>query len=416
MILVSSFMNKKQAWVILSATMLISLLGTAGIALPYPVLAPYFLDTPANSLNQFMGFNPKILLGFALALYPLGILIGSSFIGALSDHYGHRKVLLITLAGSTAGYLFTAYAVIEESYILFLIGRLVTGICEGNIAIARAMAVELHPVINRTKALSMVYATVYGGWLLGPLAGGYLMILGTEQVFIWAAVALAVCAVIVALVIKNNNQQKLTKGSVLQAIIDENSFRLLKHQEVRPIFIFYFIYALGNNTFYEFYPVWFVEIHQFTSDKIAWITVIMTGAMVLSSVFITSAIVQFFGNFKTLTTSVFVLGILMIIQPFIELDTIYVLFAIIGFLIALNNTVTPTYMSERFGHYGQGKVMGLQTSIFCLTNVIVAILGSVIAVLSIQATMIMSGLLILSAFLWFILFTRKTLEPKKQTA
>ncbi len=72
-------------------------------------------------------------------------------------------------------------------------------------------------------------------------------------------------------------------------------------------------------------------------------------------------------------------------------------------------------MSERFGSYGQGKVMGLQTSIFCLTNVVVAILGSVIAVLSIQATMIMAGLLVLFAFVWFLLFTRKTLEIKKQT-
>ncbi len=408
-------MNTKKAWLILSATMLISLLGTAGIALPYPVLAPYFLDSPPNSLNQFMGINPKLLLGVALALYPLGILIGSSFIGALSDHYGRRKVLIITLAGSTAGYLFTAYAVIEESYLLFLIGRLVTGICEGNIAIARAMAVELHPVINRTKSLSLVYATVYSGWLLGPLAGGYLMILGTEQVFIWAAVALAVCVVVVAIVIKDNNEQKLTKGSIFQAIINENSFRLLKHKEVRPIFTFYFIYALGNNTFYEFYPVWFVEIHQFTSDQIAWITVIMTGSMVLSSIFITSAIVQFFGNLKSLTTSVFVLGILMMIQPFLKLDSIYFFFVIIGFLIALNNAVTPTYMSERFGGYGQGKIMGLQTSIFCLTNVIVAILGSVIAVLSIQATMVMAGLLVLSSFVWFLLFTRKTLEVKKQS-
>ncbi len=56
-------MNKRQALVTLSTAMLISILGTVGIALPYPVLAPYFLDIPANNLNHFLGLNPKLLLG-----------------------------------------------------------------------------------------------------------------------------------------------------------------------------------------------------------------------------------------------------------------------------------------------------------------------------------------------------------------
>ena len=125
--------DKKKAWATLTACMLISLLGTAGIALPYPVLAPYFLDSPANALNQFMSINPKLLLGIALALYPLGLLIGSSFLGALSDHYGRRLVLLVSLTGSVIGYLLTVFAVYDESYLLFLFSRLFTGICEGNI-------------------------------------------------------------------------------------------------------------------------------------------------------------------------------------------------------------------------------------------------------------------------------------------
>ena len=78
------------------------------------------------------------------------------------------------------------------------------------------------------------------------------------------------------------------------------------------------------------------------------------------------------------------------------------LFISIGFFIALNNTVTPNYMSEKFGHYGQGKVMGLQTAIFCLTNVIISLVGSVFAIFSINATMMMAGVLILFSILWYV--------------
>jgi DHA1 family tetracycline resistance protein-like MFS transporter len=399
--------DKNKAWPTLVACMLISLLGTAGIALPYPVLAPYFLDTPPNALNQFMSINPKLLLGIALALYPLGLLIGSSFIGALSDHYGRRLVLLITLSGSILGYLLTAFAIFEESYLLFVFARLMTGICEGNISIARAMAVELHPVIDRAKALSLVYATTYSGWLLGPLAGGYLMLVGTEVVFLAAAGAMLICIFVVMLTIKDSNKNELAKGSLLKAINEENSFRLLKHQEVRPIFIFYFIYSLGINTFYEFYPVWFVEKYQFASDDIAWITVLLTATMIFSSILVSSHIVKKLGNFRSLILSAVLLGSLMLMLPFTSLSLIYFLFSASGFLIALNNTVTPTYMSQRFGKYGQGKVMGLQTAMFCLTNVIISLLGSLLAIISITATMMMGGILVLSSIIWFITKTNR---------
>ena len=56
------------------------LLGTAGTAL-LQVLSPLFLDpTYASGLTSFMDL-PKILLGLLLALYPLGLIIGSSVIG-----------------------------------------------------------------------------------------------------------------------------------------------------------------------------------------------------------------------------------------------------------------------------------------------------------------------------------------------
>ena len=74
--------------------------------------------------------------------------------------------------------------------------------------------------------------------------------------------------------------------------------------------------------------------------------------------------------------------------------------AIMGMMIAINNAVTPAYMSDRFEHFGQGKVMGLQTSLFFLANVIMAILGSFIAILSVDAIMYCAGLIMLASLLW----------------
>ena len=86
-------------------------------------------------------------------------------------------------------------------------------------------------------------------------------------------------------------------------------------------------------------------------------------------------------------------------------NEIYVshIFAVMGMMIAINNAVTPAYMSDRFEHFGQGKIMGLQTSLFFLANVIMALAGSFIAILSADAIMYCAGLIMLSSLIWLFL-------------
>ncbi|MCL1127802.1 MFS transporter [Shewanella surugensis] len=64
-----------------------------------------------------MSMPPELLLGFSLAIYPLGIFIGGSVIGALSDSYGRKKLLIYTLFMSVFGYIVTAYAIVSENYL-----------------------------------------------------------------------------------------------------------------------------------------------------------------------------------------------------------------------------------------------------------------------------------------------------------
>ncbi len=62
------------------AACLVAFFSTVGAALPYPILAPLFAADAANELNHFLGLPPKLLLGFALAINPLGLLIGATML------------------------------------------------------------------------------------------------------------------------------------------------------------------------------------------------------------------------------------------------------------------------------------------------------------------------------------------------
>jgi MFS family permease len=395
--------------------MLVSLLGTAGIALPYPVLSPFFLDSESNNaLTQFMGLHPKLLLGIILALYPLGILIGSSFIGAVSDIYGRKRVLVISLIAAAAGYLLTGYAIAIEQYPLFALARILTGICEGNIAISRAIALELHPTIDRTRAISLLYATTYAGWLVGPLAGGYLMPFGVANVFLITAAVTVLATVLVqfSIVDKPLLMAATAAGpdadphpqSVLQAMRQNNSLGLLRVSTIQPLIFYHLLYTLGLNAFYEFYPLWLVERFDFDSIRIGWATVVITTAMIASSVYAVTPLERSFGSLGTVRRGSLVLAATFILLPLAGPLSLYPAFFACGAIIAITNGVFPAYMANNFEKYGHGRVQGLLTTNFCFANVIAALGGSAIALLGTGWSLFTGGLLCGLASLW--LFSR----------
>lgn len=396
-------MNPLRAKAALATVMLVTLLGTAGIALPYPILAPYFVEGShsANNLVSFMGWPPKLLLGITLATYPLGLLIGSNVIGALSDRYGRKEVLIYTLVGSVLGYIATAIAIQQENFVFFIVARIITGFFEGNISIARAITVELHPHIDRTRALSLLYATTYAGWLIGPLAGGYLMENGVDTVFYVAGIAVFLSLLMVIFVLQKTPPQKPSKLSLASEILRNHSATLLANNELRRFILFYFVFTLGINTFYEFYPLWLVEELHFNSKQIGWTTVAITLCMVIVSSTFGDKIPRRFGQQKSLLVGNGLFAVTVFIITFLTDPIVYLPFALTGATIAIINVVFPSMLSEYFGHLGQGKVMGLQVSIFCFTNVVVAIFGSFVSLISADMTLWLAAVFLVSSMFLF---------------
>ncbi|WP_196139954.1 MFS transporter [Aliikangiella sp. G2MR2-5] len=395
-------MEKIRAKGVLATIMLLSLMGTAGIALPYPLLSPYFLNSSGEPLTQFLALDPKLLLGITLATYPLGLLFGSNIIGSLSDRFGRKKVLLYSLAGSVLGYLLTGFAVYKGSFTAFIFARFLTGFCEGNMSIARAIAVELHPVIDRKKALSLLYAAVYGGWLIGPLAGGYLAPLGVEAAFYAAGAAVLFSTLLVILVLPQTPVQKLSQSTLWQEIIQNHSATLLLRKDIRQFFVYYFLYTLGINAFYEFYPLWLADIQEFGSKQIAWMTVAITSLMILVSTTIADKLPTKLGEKRALLGGNFIFALLIVTSTLSSGNSVYIFLALTGAVIAVINMVFPAMLSEYFGHLGQGKVMGLQMSVFCFTNVIIALAGSLVAIISTTLTMWLAAALILVSVFFFV--------------
>jgi MFS transporter, DHA1 family, tetracycline resistance protein len=115
-----------------------------------------------------------IILGFLLAIFPLGAFFFAPFWGALSDKRGRKPVLLFTLFKSFISYVIVCFGVFYSSLWLLFIGRLIGGIMAGNVTVSQSALIDLSDEKTKTKNLARMSMSIGFGFLFGPVIGGTL--------------------------------------------------------------------------------------------------------------------------------------------------------------------------------------------------------------------------------------------------
>ena len=372
---------------ILAAVCLLGLMSTVGVSMPYPILAPIFVAGAADAFTRFGGLAPSVLMGLALAANPLGILIGSLVTGPMSDKHGRRLVLGVTLVATLAGHLLTALALVMRQYPLFVLARFATGLVESNTAVARAMLADLHEQIDRTRAFALLNACMYAGWLLGPLVGGLTLPLGEPVPFVLAAAMTLPCVAILFLGLPTAAPAPAATTTPRRSVLG----LLRADRTLGTIFALQLAYTLALNSLYEFSPLWMLQNAGFGSRGIAVVTAFQCGVMTL-----TSALAGRFGSRqghalrRAALWALLAAACLALMAVLPGRLGIFVIMAM-GFPTAMYNAVMPAWMSERFAEHGQGRIMGLLSTIFCVANVAVALAGGWIALLSTRWIMALGG-------------------------
>lgn len=139
-------------------------LDAVGIGLIFPILPALLRDVGHIS-------EVATLLGVMLALYSACQFLFSPILGVLSDRFGRRPVLLISLAGAAIDYLIMALA--PELWMLVL-GRAVSGATSANMAVATAYITDISSEGERAKRFGLFHAMFGIGFIIGPVLGGLL--------------------------------------------------------------------------------------------------------------------------------------------------------------------------------------------------------------------------------------------------
>ncbi|HEY0743483.1 MAG TPA: TCR/Tet family MFS transporter [Chryseosolibacter sp.] len=173
----SSTMSKKKAALgFIFVTLLIDVTGFGVIIPVVPTLLSGMLGTSIEEASPWGGW---LIAAFAAMQF-----LFSPLIGNLSDRYGRRPILLMSLFGFGVDYLLTAFA--PTIGWLFL-GRLVAGIMGASFTTAAAYIADISEPEKRAQNFGMIGAAFGLGFILGPALGGFLSDYGVRAPFFAAA-------------------------------------------------------------------------------------------------------------------------------------------------------------------------------------------------------------------------------------
>src|SRR5688500_2057214 len=201
-----------------------------GFGMVIPVL-PIYAQTP-----PFMA-NPREI-GFLVAVYSGMQFIFSPILGKLSDKYGRRPVLFISLLGSAAGYLVLGAA---NTLFLVFVGRIVSGITGGNISAAQAYIADVTTRENRAKGMALFGAAFGLGFVAGPAIGGITSKYGVHVPFYIAAVLSLIAALAVYLVLPESRRlaTEIPAGEKQSRLAE--LFESLRDRDFATVNIIYFL-------------------------------------------------------------------------------------------------------------------------------------------------------------------------------
>jgi len=211
-----------------------------------------------------------LIFGLLMASFSIMQFLFAPILGRLSDRFGRRPVLLVSLLGSAVGYVLFGIA---GSLGMLFASRIIDGISGGNISTAQAVIADITGPEDRAKGMGLIGAAFGLGFILGPAIGALLVTVAPWMPGAAAAVTSMIAFVLVLTKLPETLEFEAKREARRHPLNIQSLAEAVSHPLVGYclVMVFFTIFAFANfeTTFAQFARLRF----SYSTSTIAWLFV-----------------------------------------------------------------------------------------------------------------------------------------------
>lgn len=372
-------------------------LDVLGIGLIIPVL-PFYVES----------FNVSgIVITSLFAVFALFSFFSSPVLGMLSDKFGRRPVLLISLASSAIGWMVFAFS--HTIFGLFL-GRIIDGSAAGNISTAQSYLIDISKdKKEQTKNLGLIGAVFGIGFIIGPLVGGTLSSISMKLPFIVVGIMATINTILAYFFLPETNHHRNTNKISLNPFLP--IIKAFKNKKVLPLYLAWLLFGIAVSLNQSIFALYIARVFSWTVIA-SGLLMALTGVIIsINQAFMLKNVwLKYFKeSFLMIWMLIpFAIGYLIMAMQF----KFAFLFGLI--VTAFGHSVMRVVMTSQIIGFSnkneQGEMMGILASIMSLSMILGPVLGGAVYEIGPSLPFILAGIIL---FITFI-FVYKTYKNVKQ--
>ena len=337
-----------------------------GFSIILPLL-PFYAETFGASAT---------VVGLLVAIYAAGQMISAPLLGRLSDRYGRRPFLLVSILGGAISFFILGLA---TNFTMLFIARLVAGLTAGNISVAQAYITDVTDAKNRSRGLGLIGAAFGLGFVIGPALGGLLSQWGyAVPAFLAAGIATLNLVVVFLwlpelLTAERKQEIQLQKKPPISinSLLDT-----LKKPVVGPLLHTRVFYGFAFALFQSVFALYGQYRFGLNAQNIGYLLTYVGVLSVITQGVLVGRISDRFPDQKIILFSTAIIGASFIAWAFSP-NVIFLLVTLLPIAMAAGilNTIINTALTKAVPPVEFGGILGLSASLESATRVIAPSLG-----------------------------------------